>query len=110
MSALSDPLDGQRRHTERLLSVRAGSPTEESHALSSDRGAAGKRQGSLARAREEIYLKAFNAAWEEYRDPGERRGHESREATAHKVAWAAVKKTYEKDEGSGQWRAKTRHQ
>ena len=58
----------------------------------------------------EIYLKAFNAAWDEYRDPGERRGHESREATAHKVAWVAVKKTYEKDEGSGQWRAKARRQ
>ena len=44
----------------------------------------------------EIYLAAFNNAWDEYRDPGERRGKASREEVAHKVAWAAVKKLYEK--------------
>lgn len=43
-----------------------------------------------------IYRKAFNAAWHEYRDASDRRGHASREETAHKVAWAAVKKTYRK--------------
>ncbi|MBN9092369.1 ChaB family protein [Pandoraea pnomenusa] len=58
---------------------------------------------------QEIYLKAFNSAWDEYKDPGERRGHESREETAHKVAWTAVKKTYEKDDKSGQWHAKQHH-
>jgi cation transport regulator len=45
---------------------------------------------------EEIYRAAFNSAWDEYEDPDERRGHESREEAAHKVAWAAVKKEYEK--------------
>lgn len=55
---------------------------------------------------QEIYLKTFNAAWNEYRDPDERRGHESREEVSHKVAWAAVKKTYEKDDVSGKWHAK----
>ena len=55
---------------------------------------------------QEIYLKAFNSAWDEYREPGKRRADESREEAAHKVAWAAVKKTYEKDEQSGQWHAK----
>ncbi len=46
---------------------------------------------------QDIYRSAFNAAWDEYRDTGERRGHASREETAHKVAWAAVKKEYAKE-------------
>ena len=53
---------------------------------------------------QEIYMKAFNNAWDEYADPEERRGDASREETAHKVAWAAVKKVYEKDEESGEWK------
>lgn len=44
----------------------------------------------------EIYLAAFNNAWEEYRKPEDRRGDSSREEVAHKVAWAAVKQQYEK--------------
>ena len=51
---------------------------------------------SLPRAAQEIYLAAFNNAWDEYSDPGDRRGEASREETAHKVAWAAVKQKYEK--------------
>ena len=50
----------------------------------------------LAKHAQEIYQAAFNNAWEEYKDPDERKGHASREETAHKVAWAAVKKEYEK--------------
>jgi cation transport regulator len=38
----------------------------------------------------------------EYKDPSERRGKESREEVAHKVAWSAVKKVYEKD-SDGNW-------
>ena len=45
---------------------------------------------------QEIYLAAFNNAWKEYRDPEDRRGTASREEVAHKVAWAAVKHSYEK--------------
>lgn len=45
----------------------------------------------------EIYRKAFNSAWDEYQDPEERRGNAGREETAHKVAWAAVKKEYHKE-------------
>lgn len=56
---------------------------------------------------QEIYRAAFNSAWDEYKKPDDRRGHESREEAAHKVAWAAVKHQYEKDERSGEWRAKT---
>lgn len=47
---------------------------------------------------QEIYKEAFNSAWEQYDQPEERRGVASREETAHKVAWAAVKNVYEKDE------------
>ncbi len=40
---------------------------------------------------QEIYLGAFNNAWDEYAS----RGHD-REQTAHRVAWAAVKRRYMK--------------
>ena len=45
---------------------------------------------------QDIYREAFNAAWEEYADPAKRRGDTGHEETAHRVAWAAVKKQYEK--------------
>ncbi len=45
---------------------------------------------------QDIYREAFNSAWEQYKDPGERKEDASREETAHKVAWAAVKHQYEK--------------
>ena len=43
-----------------------------------------------------IFLEAFNSAYEQYDEPEERRGDDSREDVARKVAWAAVKKSYEK--------------
>ncbi|HLE16568.1 MAG TPA: ChaB family protein [Anaerolineales bacterium] len=46
---------------------------------------------------QEIYKEAFNSAWEEY-------GHD--EERAHRVAWGAVKKKYEKVDETGQWRSK----
>lgn len=55
---------------------------------------------------QEIYMEAFNSAWDQYDEPEERRGDATREETAHKVAWSAVKKTYQKDENSGKWRRK----
>ncbi|MEN6549756.1 MAG: ChaB family protein [Armatimonadia bacterium] len=62
---------------------------------------------NLPKHAQEIYMKAFNNAWEEYADPDERRGgsSESREEAAHRVAWAAVKKMYKKGD-DGQWHAK----
>ena len=51
---------------------------------------------NLPQHAQEIYRAAFNSAWDEYKDADERRGDDSREETAHKVAWAAVKKEYEK--------------
>ncbi len=37
---------------------------------------------------QEIFLKAFNNAWDEYKEPDERRGNASYEETAFKVAWS----------------------
>lgn len=54
----------------------------------------------------EIYMEAYNSAWEQYDKPEERRGDSSREETAHRVAWSAVKNKYEKDEETGMWREK----
>jgi len=48
---------------------------------------------NLPEGAREIYLKAFNHAWDEYAD------RDDREATAHKVAWSAVKQSYEKRDG-----------
>ena len=64
-------------------------------------------RGNLPEHARKIYLEAFNNAWDEYKNPEDRKGDASREETAHKVAWSAVKKTYEKDEKSGVWKKKT---
>lgn len=53
---------------------------------------------------QDIYREAFNHAWQEYANPEERRDNASQEETAHKVAWAAVKRKYEKTED--RWTAK----
>ena len=55
---------------------------------------------------QQIYLSAFNNAWNEYRDSGKRWRDSSREETAYRIAWAAVKKLYEKDEKTGDWTLK----
>ena len=46
---------------------------------------------------QEVYMAAFNNSWEKYNHDEER---------AHRVAWAAVRHSYEKDELTGQWHAK----
>jgi cation transport regulator len=53
----------------------------------------------LPRHAQEIFQEAFNSAYDEY----EERGPEGREETAFKVAWAAVKKKYQKNEKTGKW-------
>ncbi|MGZ5007595.1 MAG: ChaB family protein [Methylobacter sp.] len=50
----------------------------------------------LPKHAQEIYRAAFNNAWREYEQDEER---------AHRVAWAAVKKKYQKDEAGGEWKA-----
>lgn len=46
---------------------------------------------------QEIYRAAYNSAWDEY-------GHD--EPRAHRVAWGAVEREYQKDEKSGRWEKK----
>ncbi len=55
---------------------------------------------------QEIFLEAFNNAEEEYADPKKRRGESTLEEVTRRVAWAAVKKVYEKDEKTGEWKKK----
>ena len=45
----------------------------------------------------DIYKEAFNSAYDEYKNPENRRDDADREEVAHRVAWSAVKKAgYEK--------------
>jgi cation transport regulator len=60
---------------------------------------------NLPKHAQEIYKEAYNSAWEQYDEPHERRGDASREETAHKVAWNAVKAKYEKG-GDSKWHEK----
>lgn len=62
---------------------------------------------NLPKHAQEIYMEAYNSAWDQYDQPEERRGDASREETAHKVAWSAVKRVYEKDDKSGRWKEKS---
>ena len=59
---------------------------------------------ALPKHAQEIYLAAFNNAWDQYGDANKREGEASQEEVAHKVAWAAVKQTYTK--AGGQWKRK----
>lgn len=59
-------------------------------------------QDNLPKHAQEIYRSAYNSAWEQYEAPEDRRGDASHEETAHRVAWAAVKEVYEKND-SGEW-------
>lgn len=46
-----------------------------------------------------LYMKAFNSAWEE----NDLMQDASREKVSHENAWSAVKLEYEKDEDTGEW-------
>lgn len=60
---------------------------------------------NLPKHAQEIYRAAYNNAWDEYADPADRDDpDDSREETAHKVAWNAVKQKYEKQ--NGRWTKK----
>lgn len=59
---------------------------------------------NLPKHAKEIYKEAYNSAWEQYKDPEDRRDDSSREETSHKVAWNAVKKVYKKVDGK--WKRK----
>ena len=61
---------------------------------------------NLPQHAQEIYMNAYNNAWEQYKNPEDRRGNASREETASRVAWAAVKKEYFKNKQTGEWERK----
>lgn len=63
-------------------------------------------KNALPKHAQEIYKEAFNSAWDQYDRPEERRGDDSREETAHRVAWGAVKQTYQKNDSTGKWEKK----
>jgi cation transport regulator len=53
-------------------------------------------QNVLPKHAQDIYKEAFNSAYDEYKDPEDRRGDASREEAARRVAWSAVKQNYKK--------------
>lgn len=63
-------------------------------------------RGNLPKHAQEIYKEAYNSAEDQYEDPDKRRGDESQEEAAHRVAWSAVKQKYEKK--GGRWARKDR--
>ncbi len=52
---------------------------------------------------QEIFLKSFNNAWEEYQDKRGRPQNISQEEMAFRVAWNAVKRKYSKNKRTGKW-------
>lgn len=62
-------------------------------------------KNNLPKHAQEIYKEAYNSAYDQYKDPEDRRGDESREEVSHKVAWSAVETKYEKWE-DGNWQEK----
>jgi len=59
----------------------------------------------LPKHAQDIYKEAFNSAWDEYKHPKDRRDDTDREEVAHRVAWSAVKKSYQKGD-DGKWHPK----
>lgn len=62
-------------------------------------------KNNLPEHAQEMYKEAFNSAYAEYKNSKDRQDHSSHEETAHKVAWSAVKKKYEKGDGD-KWHQK----
>lgn len=56
----------------------------------------------LPKHAQEIYVEAYNDAYDRYKDASKRRGNQSREETARRVAWSAVEKKYQKSD-DGKW-------
>jgi cation transport regulator len=56
----------------------------------------------LPKHAQDIYKEAFNSAYEQYKNPKDRKDGADREEVSHKVAWSAVKKTYKKG-NDGTW-------
>jgi cation transport regulator len=54
---------------------------------------------------QDIYKEAFNSAYNQYKDPQDRRGNADYEDIARRVAWSAVKQKYKKG-ADGDWHLK----
>ena len=63
-------------------------------------------RSNLPQHAQEIYLAAYNNAFEQYKDPEKRRGDSTLEEVAHRVAWAAVKQEYKKNRQTRKWERK----
>jgi len=63
-------------------------------------------QNVLPKHAQDIYKEAFNSAYDEYKNPQQRRDDAGREEVAHRVAWNAVKKKYEKGQDE-EWHPKS---
>lgn len=59
----------------------------------------------LPKHAQDIYKEAFSHAYDQYKNPDDRRGDEGREEVAHKVAWSAVKRVYQRGT-DGNWHLK----
>jgi len=59
-------------------------------------------RNNLPEHAQEIFLSAYNNAWEQYQDPAKRRGKQPLEVVANKVAWSAVKQEYRKNSKTGE--------
>jgi cation transport regulator len=57
-------------------------------------------RGTLPGPAQELYRKAYNRAWEEYK---EGQGYLSREGVAHQMGWTAVRHEYVQDQRKGVW-------
>ena len=63
-------------------------------------------KNNLPQHAQEIYMEAFNHAYEQYKNPKKRQDdNANREETAHRVAWSAVENKYHKNQ-AGKWVAK----
>ncbi len=58
-------------------------------------------RSNLPEQAQDIFKEAFNHAWQQYQDEEKRKGNDSLEVVANKVAWSAVKKKYKKK--NGEW-------
>ena len=84
------------------MGVVAEELAERVHALPHDRRPAARDPRAPAEHAQQIFLEAFNHAWQEYASPSKRYAGASLEETAMRVAWAAVKRTYVK--AGDRWR------
>jgi cation transport regulator len=55
---------------------------------------------------QEIFVKSFNNAWQEYQDVAKRPEEISQEEIAFRIAWNAVKRKYAKNKRTRKWELK----